>query len=642
MKKKTIFLLMVIVTGLLVPGWTVTGQNYIVPEARGYYRNPLPDPITSMAPDAERLNELREMLKPDPEGIGYDITRRDIWEAIGKNEAFKDILSTAEKTLTNPDADVGLTTLVYAECIENKGRFVPAIQESIKTICSRYTWVPEIHDHARSNRTGTEITADLQATAMAANLGTVYYWLGEKLDDPTRELIRSELKRRVFDPVRKHSQGIYHGGMFWIWRENNWNAVCWSNVVIAAMSVLESDYERAFFLGAAENSIHYFTDSFFEDGYCQEGVGYWNYGFSNYVRFAEVVYKFTGGKIDWMTDPKIAKVSLFGYRNEILPAIYPVFGDCNQDVKPQENLQNYISRKYGLQLKEWEKPMGVSAVHPSGLLDFVWYFPNGLENPLENYIEYEPDPLRDWYSDGQMLICRPGDNKKNRIGAAMKGGDNAAPHNHNDIGSFMVGVNGAFPVTDPGAASYRGGEAFLSDRYGSKILSSYGHNVPVVDRHLQIAGKEAESKVISLEFSDGKDILKLDLRNSYKIATLDLSDNFNLDPVLKLERTFAYDRTGKGSFTLIDEVEYSRPSDFETALMTLGKFEIRADGTIIATDNGESLKITIDSGKLPYELIENKIEEPMRNSGYRQPTRLGIRLSQPVHRAKIKVTFTAM
>lgn len=483
---KQLFILLVMIFG---SGLGVSGQNYIVPEERGYSRNPLPDPITIMAPDAQRLDELREMLQADPEGIGFDITRRDIWEAIGKNSAFKDIISNAEKALNNSDLNVSLETLVYAECIENKGRFVPGIQDLVKKICSRYTWVPEIHDHASSNRTGTEITADLQATALAASLGTLYYWLGEKLDEKTRELIKSEVTRRVFDPVRKHSQGIYHGGMFWIWRENNWNAVCWSNVVIAAMSILESDYERAFFLGAAENSIHYFTDSFFDDGYCQEGVGYWNYGFSNYVRFADVIYKFTGGKIDWMADTKIAKVALFGNQNEILPGVYPVFADCNQDVTPQENLQNYISRKYNLKLKDWEKPLGVETARPSGLLDFVWYFPSGHEKPLENFIEYEFDSLHDWYPDGQMLICRPGSNKKLKIGAAMKGGDNAAPHNHNDIGSFIVAVNDAVPVTDPGAASYRGGAAFLSDRYGSKILSSYGHNVPVVDRHLQIAGR---------------------------------------------------------------------------------------------------------------------------------------------------------
>jgi len=618
------------------------GQNYIVPNERGYQRNPFPDPVTVMAPDGQRLEELRKMLPANPVGIGYDITKRDVWNAIGKSEAFKNVLSGAQMALSHPELKVSLEILVYAECIENKGRFLPGIRKSIENVCARYTWVPEIHDHEKSNRTGTEITADLEATKLAATLGTIYYWLGDKLDDSTRKLIKSEVTRRVFNPVRKHSQGVYHGGMFWIWRTNNWNAVCWSNVVIAAMSILDSDYERAFFLGAAENSIHYFTDSFFDDGYCQEGLGYWNYGFSNYVRFADVVFKFTGGKINWMDDGKIAKVALFGTRNEILPGVYPVFSDCAQDVTPMRDLQNYLSRKYSLNWVEWENPIGIEAARPGELLDFVWYFPAGLDRPFAFFNDYKSDVLRDWYPMGQLLICRPGENKKGKIGVAMKGGDNAAPHNHNDIGSFMVALNGAVPVTDPGAASYRGGEAFLSDRYGSKILSSYGHNVPVVDWHLQIAGEEAKANVISTSFTPERDILVLDLRNAYKVATLDLSDQYHLESVLKLERTFIYDRKGSCSFSVTDDVEFSQPSGFETALMTLGRFEVQRDGIIIANDRGESVRIKIDCGNIPYELIEDRIKEPMRRSEYRQPTRLGVRLSKPVSKAAIKMTFTAL
>jgi hypothetical protein len=371
-------------------------------------------------------------------------------------------------------------------------------------------------------------------------------------------------------------------------------------------------------------------------------LGYWNYGFSNYVRFADVVFKFTGGKINWMDDGKIAKVALFGTRNEILPGVYPVFSDCAQDVTPMGDLQNYLSRKYSLNWVEWENPIGIKAARPGELLDFVWYFPAGLDRPSAFFNDYKSDVLRDWYPMGQLLICRPGENKKGKIGVAMKGGDNAAPHNHNDIGSFMVALNGAVPVTDPGAASYRGGEAFLSDRYGSKILSSYGHNVPVVDWHLQIAGEEAKANVISTSFTPERDILVLDLRNAYKVATLDLSDQYHLESVLKLERTFIYDRNGSGSFSVTDDVEFSQPSGFETALMTLGNFEVQSDGIIIANDMGESVRIKIDSGNIPYELIEDRIKEPMRRSEYRQPTRLGVRLSKPVSKAAIKLTFTAL
>lgn len=636
MAKRIIFFLLMVVYSVVL-----SGQNYIVPAERNYIKNKLPDPLTVFAPNNTRLEELKNMLPATPVGIAYDITNRTIWDEIGKSEAFKQVIPDAIKTLTNPDAKIKLNILVYAECIENQGRFIPKIQEQIEELCAQQTWVKWNHDINKSNRTGTEITADLVSTEMAAELGTIYYWLGDKLPKETRDLIQTELKIRIFDPVRKHAQGIYHGGMFWMWRTNNWNSVCWSNIIVAAMSVLESDYERAFFLGAAENSLAYFIDSFFDDGYCQEGLGYWNYGFGFYVRYADLVYKMTEGKIDYLNNEKVFNIALFGLRTEIQKGIYPTISDCKQYPKPQATLQNYVSRKYKLNQKQWETALGSKAATPEKLIDFAWYFPVAIEKSSLTNFTYKIDTYRDWYPNGQLLICRPGANKNMKIAAVIKGGDNMAPHNHNDVGSFIVALNGALPITDPGSASYRNGKAFLADRYASKILSSYGHNVPVVDWHLQIAGKEAEALVVSKQFTEDKDVLKLDLRPSYKVATLPLNGNYKVESLLKLDRTFIYDRKGEGSFTVIDEAEFTQLSSFETALMTLGTFKVLKDGSIIFTEKGESLKVIIDANKMPYELITDEISEAMGGKA-KNPTRLGIRLKEPASKFQIKMIFSAL
>lgn len=619
----------------------VSAQNYIVPAERDYLKNELPDPITSFAPTRARLEELSNMLTVKPVGISYKITNRKIWDEIGKNESFASVVTDAEKALTDSKAKIKLNTLVYAECIENKGRFIELIESKIHEICEQETWVKWNHDIEKSNRTGTEITADLVSTEIAAELGTIYYWLGENLPVETRKLIKTELKIRIFDPVRKHAQGVYHGGMFWMWRTNNWNGVCWSNIVIAAMSVLESPYERAFFLGAAENSLTYFIDSFFDDGYCQEGLGYWNYGFSFYVRFADLVYKVTEGELDYLNNEKVFKIALFGLRNQIQDDVYTTLADCKQYQKPSAGLQNYVSKKYELNAKNWETPLGVKAAEPKKIIDFVWYFPSGLGKTYGNAFEYSFDSYRDWYPNGQMLICRPGTFSNVKLSVAMKGGDNIAPHNHNDVGSFMVSVNGKVPITDPGPASYRRGKAFLADRYASKILSSYGHNVPVVDWHLQIAGKEAEAIVLEESFSDEKDILRLDLRNAYKIATLPLNGNYNVQSLLKLERTFIYSRKGEGSFTIIDEADFTQASAFETALMTIGEYNVQKDGSIVINENGESLKVVIDAGGLAYEIVKDEIKEAM-GGGSENPTRIGIRLKELTKEVKLKITIVAL
>ncbi len=629
---------------MLLTTVSAIGSNYIIPAERGYTRHAdVPPGPLDVTASQERLEQLVTMLPDKPKGIGPTINDRQTWEQIAQSPAFAGIIEKAEKVPQGSSGTAQLEILVYAECVENKGRFIPKIQQTIEKICSKYTWVPRIHDHGASNRTGQEITVDLKACENAALLSSTYYWLGEKLPERTRQLIQQELKRRIFDPVRKHAPGNYHGGMFWIWRQNNWNAVCWSKVVLAAMSVLESKYERAFFLGAAEGSIHYFLDGFFDDGYCQEGPGYWNYGFGHFVKLSDIVYQATDGKIDWLADEKVAKVAMFGNRTEILPGVYPFIADCRQNPTPKQGMQNYISRKYSLGLKQCQKPLGPQAAEPNKPLNFVWAFPHGIQTPTPQYIEYQFDPYRDWYPQGQLLIARPGPDKKAtaKIGVSIKGGDNGASHNHNDIGVFEVAIGNAKPLVDPGAPAYRGGQAFGPERYASQVLSSYGHSVPVVDWHLQMAGKKAHAKVVNTDFTDQKDTITLDLKGVYKVETLDMGDDtYSLQTVKKLERTFIYDRTGSGSLTIIDQVDYTRPAYFEIALMTLGRFEKQPDGSVIVTDQDQSLKIQFDTNGQPYTLIEKKINQPMRKATYRQPTRLALRLEKPVNSAIIKTYIT--
>ena len=88
-----------------------------------------------------------------------------------------------------------------AECIENRGRFLPAIEAAIRAICGEKTWVMPAHDYGLTNFNGTAVTLDLRSTAVAWNLATARYWLGEKLCPEIRKLIRDELERRIFTPL---------------------------------------------------------------------------------------------------------------------------------------------------------------------------------------------------------------------------------------------------------------------------------------------------------------------------------------------------------------------------------------------------------------------------------------------------------
>jgi uncharacterized protein YfaT (DUF1175 family) len=76
---------------------------------------------------------------------------------------------------------------------------------------------------------------------------------------------------------------------FWLWATHNWNAVCLAGTVGTALAVVESSRDRAWFVAVAEERIRSFLRGFTPDGYCSEGLGYWNYGFGHYVWLGEML-----------------------------------------------------------------------------------------------------------------------------------------------------------------------------------------------------------------------------------------------------------------------------------------------------------------------------------------------------------------
>jgi len=615
-----------------------------------------PGPVN---PSPQQVAKIAEMLAPEPKGIGRPISDRQFWQDVARNEHFAEVVTEAEQALGEPmpvvtqeDFDAYAVTgrreqydrangklsgrytrAVLAECIEDKGRFLADIEACIRQICQMPTWVPPQHNGIWVRKEGDTYIVDLVSSKLAASMATGDYWLGEKIDKSVRKELHDALQQRILGPYRAQVEGKAGRELWWLARPgvNNWNAVCNAGVAIAALTTVPDRSDRAFFIAAAENSLRCFVAGFTDDGYCSEGLGYWNYGFSHYVMLADVVFGATGGKLDLMADPKIRQMALFGTRMEIAPGIYPVIADATPGTRPMGELQNYIARKYDLGLTQWIKPLGAEAMRPD-VLSAVLAFPAGLEKTYGPK-GYKPDESRDWFDQAQFYIGRPGGGK-GRLAVACKGGHNNEAHNHNDVGTYMVVQGAQCPLVDPGAPVYTA-KTFSSERYTDDIINSWGHPVPLVAGKKQETGAQARATVLEKTFTDQKDTLVLDIKAAYDV------------PELKsLKRTFVYDRQGEGGFTVTDEVEFSKPTSFGTAMITFGQWKESGDlpaspqaaGTIMVADGGESVNVAIDAGGAAYKINAEPIKSEVR--GDRKPVRIGVDLSQPVSAAKISIRVT--
>jgi hypothetical protein len=593
--------------------------------------------------DPKRIHDIAKMLPEKPGGFGTPIIDRASWDKIAETEEYQGVIKSAEKLLETPMQETTddlyldfsrtgnrrnyetvavqrrnrLVTLVLAECAENKGRFLPGITATIKELCEEKTWVYPAHDRNLDNFYQRAVDIDLCSSSVGWDLSMTSYLLGEKMDQSTRSLIREKLDYFIFTPFKDAANGkrpLFH----WMTCTNNWNSVCLAQVTGAALALLESREERAFFIAASEIYSTNFLRGFTSDGYCSEGLGYWNYGFGRYVLLVEAIWQATGGKIDLLTDEKAQTAALFGAKAEIINRIYPAFADCHVYSKPSDNIMWYVSKRLGLGLKNWEERSPVTA--RGQIFEAMMYsFPNSpiLTKPISS--KDTALGIRTWFDQGGILICRPDPNKtdpeKPGFAVALKGGHNAEHHNHNDVGTYIVVLGNEILLADPGVEVYTR-RTFSSKRYESNVLNSYGHPVPVVAGKLQRQGSEAHAENIKTDFTETRDVYSMEIRSCYDVPELN-----------RLLRTFIYSREEKGSLTITDETEFTSPQTFETALITFSSWKKIDENTLLVYGEEGAVKIGIETPGNRFEINEETINEDVRIN--KKPIRLGIRLQEP-------------
>jgi hypothetical protein len=599
-----------------------------------------------------RIDDVAAMLDKEPQGFGAPITDRKAWKKLAQKNSFREVIRQAQQLLEKPIPEqpddlyldfsrtgnrsrwqrvagrrrgrVG--TLALAECLENKGRFVDAFEQIVQELCAERTWVMPAHDRSLANFNGKTIDIDLGSSMLAWSLATADYLLADRLSPEVRRLIHKNLNDRIFEPYqdmvrRKRKKN------WWMTGTNNWNAVCLGGVTGSALSVVESPRTRALFAVAAEEYSKNFLKGFTDDGYCSEGLGYWNYGFGYYIMLSEIIYQATNAKLDLLDNPKVRRIASFGVDIEIINGVYPAFADCSIDAKPGSRLMYFVSRRFGLGLRRWEQRDPVSA-NGSLYESMMYSFPNSASKSAPARASSTGPGIQTWFDDAGVLICRPEAGSSCQFGVALKGGHNQEHHNHNDVGSFVVVLKDKPLLLDPGSEVYTG-RTFSGRRYESDVLNSFGHPVPVVAGKLQRTGRRARARVVRKSLTADTDTLVLDISSAYDVPELK-----------KLERTFIYSRRGPGSLTVTDEVTFSEPCDFGTALVTFNQWKQAWGSSLFIGEGKDRLRVDIDVSGADFAIESQTIDEDVRAP--KQPTRLGLNLAKPVRRAVVTIKITPM
>lgn len=613
----------------------------------------------NFAPDPARVKELMALMQPDPFHFGRPGTDRAAWERVKATDAGSRLLAAAQAAaadearayITNEDClqvietrdrtdfdplppRVRLRQVLFpiAECLEPTGEYLARIEDDVRRLCALNFWTFPLHERGREFYEGKAVFLDLTTIGYATNVVALYHLLGDRLSAETRELIRRNIEERIFRPFEERINSG-QDGFWWFIVVHNWNSVCLSGILSCALRMKESLEERAWYVAVVEKLLKHSEDGFEPSGFYLEGVGYWVYGYSHYITAAEMVRGVTQGKIDWLKQPRVERVSHFGHRMEIQAGAYPSFADCKRDAAPPHWVMHWLNNRIDPTRTERKTARPIDPFDP-----IHFQFSDGIHLLLFHQVDLgaayavdETHDLREWFEDVQFLISRPGPESQSHLAATFKGGHNGANHNHNDLGTFTVLVDGEELLTDPGAEVYTQ-RTFSVNRYVSNLLNSFGHPVPVVAGQLQFPdetyhrtgfGRDAYTVLVDTTFTNEIDRVIVEMDRAYKVPHL-----------INLIRAFTYDRTGAGSVEVWDRVVFAKPDTYETALITYADWELQPDGKLRVSANGKAVEVEVFSAQGELEFAHCVIQESST------PTRLSWRFQAPVLEAAIRIRVT--
>ncbi len=526
-----------------------------------------------------------------------------------------------DSTFTRLRNDFSLYFL--AACFSRRPEYLKKFELTADALCNQMkTWVFPAHDRYPHVNTpcdvinGKDICIDLRSAEVGAMVSVTRRVLLPLLSLEISAAMNREVMRQVITPVLEVIQGKRRR-LFFMNIGHNWNPVCWSQTVIAALAAEITPEERG---KIAQSAVGY-TENYFHgisnDGYCTEGPGYWEFGFGSYCELALVLYEATDHKLNLLKRPAAVKVSGFAENIMLAPNVFPAFADCGLETKANRmtlNIKDFLLGKFD--------ELSVAPEWSARLMN--QFLALGLSDRKNDY-KIQRLKENSLFPAAGVFVFRQGDNRQCRLSLALKGGSNDELHNHNDVGSYVLSVDEKFPILiDPGWARYRM-DSFAGARYKCRIRGSYGHPVPLVCGKEQVSGLYTHSRLLEQSVEKQRKFIRFDISPAYQVPGL-----------RKLEREFEFGSSGSGCFVLTDTVEFEHPGTFENALVTFGTLE-RIDSNLFKIrHNGQSINVAIDTGGLPFEIKEELIDDDIN---YPQPVRrIGICLKEKVSEAKLKIT----
>ncbi|RVX47641.1 heparinase II/III-like protein [Nonomuraea polychroma] len=420
-----------------------------------------------------------------------------------------------------------MAAVASGETIGREQGWLDEAADGIVQLCEQSSWCwPAHEDTCRPRGTVLPDVAtpclDLGAADVAAQLAWADQVLGDRLAERypgLRERIRSEVRVRVLDPfVRRRD---------WHWLGldgdvHNWCPWICGNVLVAALRLAEPGPERAHQVAWAVAGLDRYLAALPADGSVDEGYEYWWNGACRAIEALDVLAHATSGLLDAAEVPVVRETVRFPHRMHLGGPWYLNLADAR--ARPPAEQPWQVPHRWARRLGEHDarrhaESQRAATISPCAelgralceLADVEWQAAGRGDPPLIAGV---------WLSGTQVGLARTATGTAHGLALAVKGGHNGEHHNHNDVGSVVVAVDGVPVLVDAGRPTYTA-QTFGPDRYAIWTMQSSWHNVPEVRGAPQGQGHGFRARDVEVVDEPGRFEVRMDLAAAYPVPELE-------------------------------------------------------------------------------------------------------------------------
>lgn len=524
------------------------------------------------------------------------------WPAVKATDYIEIIRSGDRRQGAYAAPRAALVNLVMGELAEGKGRFTDQIVNGVWFYSEQTWWGWSAHLTLQKAPTGlpdiNEPTIDLGVGEISNILSWTWFLFKDEFDK-IHPLIAKRLKDEI---MKKAVIPYYERTDFW-WQGldgsrsvNNWNP--WTNHnILTAILILEDNQDKKI-KGVRKviTSLDEFINEYPADGGCDEGPSYWGRAGASLYQNLDLLKRATNGKFNVFENQLIKNMGTYIYKAYINYPYFINFADADATTSGRpEIVYNYgkdiddpVMQKFGAFLakkQNWGKET------PGGKIDEQII-------QLMDLKEIENAPAEDaligefWLPQLQVAGARDKSGSTEGFFFAAKGGHNAESHNHNDLGTCVMYIDGKPCLIDIGRETYTA-KTFSSRRYEIWTMQSQYHNLPKINGIDQKEGRNFKAKNSTFTSEPKKAIFSTDIAGAYPKEA----------EVNKWVRTYQLERGKK--FIIKDDWELIKVTDQPTTLnlVTYSKVSETIPGTILLKGDGFTLALKYDP-----KIVSSKIE----------------------------------